>query len=218
MRRRTASLAAAGLVAVALGLAPLARAQPEGADAGEFADVRGFRVGMPLSALPAEGYTGFTCAADAPIRLAGWADFGKCPADGAGLREVAFRYDDDAGHETKVAGQPVLLSLLMQRDGAVQAIRMSTDPSARLFLRKRGYLFGKQVMARYGEGGWICHGASPAGDEEPVGGVFLREHCEKQLGQRRLVVERELYRGKGTAADAFVSRSRFTVSLGSDAL
>ena len=217
MRRLVAPLAAAGLVAIALGLAPLARAQPEPADAGEFADVRGFRVGMPLSALPAEGYTGFTCAADAAVRLAGWSDYGKCPADGAGLREVAFRYDDDAGHETKVAGQPVLLSLLMQRDGAVQAIRMGTDPSARLFLRKRGYLFGKQVMARYGEADWICHAAPPAGNEEPVGGMFLREHCEKQLEQRHLMIERELYRGKGTAADAFVSRSRFTVSLGSNA-
>ena len=217
MKRLTAPLAAAGLVAVALGLAPLARAQPEGADTGEFADVRGFRVGMPLSALPADGYTGFTCAADGTVRLAGWADYGKCPVDGAGLREVAFRYDDDAGHETKVAGQPVLLSLMMQRDGAVQAIRMGTDPAARLFLRKRGYLFGKQVMARYGESGWVCHAAPPAGDEEPVGGVFLHEHCEKQLEQRRLVVERDLYRTKGSAADAFVSRSRFTVSLGSDA-
>ena len=216
MRRPITPLVAAGLVAITLGLAPLARAQPEGADAGEFADVRGFRVGMPLSALPTVGYTGFTCVADTAVRLTGWADYGKCPADGAGLREVAFRYDDDAGHETKVAGQPVLLSLLMQRNGTVQAIRMSTDPSARLFLRKRGYLFGKQVMARYDDAGWVCHGTPPAGDEEPVGGMFVREHCEKQLGQRHLVVERELYRGKGTAADAFVSRSRFTVSLGSD--
>jgi len=217
VRHFSTALVATGLVAIALGLAPLARAQPERADAKEFADVRDFRVGMPLPALPRHGYTGFTCAADGAVHLAGWAEYGKCPADGAGLREVAFRYDDDAGHETKVAGQPVLLSLLMQPDGAVQAIRMSTDPSARLFLRKRGYLFGKQVMARYGEAGWVCHGAQPAGDEEPVGGVFLHERCEKQLGQRHLVVERELYRGKATAADAFVSRTRFTVSLESNA-
>ena len=171
---------------------------------------------MPLSALPAEGYTGFTCAADGTVRLAGWAEYGKCPADGAGLREVAFRYDDNAEHETKVAGQPILLSLLMQTAGTVPAIRIETDPSARLFLRKRGYLFGKQVMARYGEAGWVCHGTQPAGDDEPVG-VFVHERCEKQLGQRQLAIERELHRGKGTAADAFVSRTRFTVSLGSNA-
>ena len=175
-------------------------------------DLRQFRLGMTLSALPKAGYAEFHCASGGAV-LTGWADYKKCPADGAGRREIAFRYDDDGEHQTKVAGQPVLLSLILAEDGALQAIRMQTDPSARLFLRKRGYIFGEQVMARYGEEGWACTQAQPTGGEEPVGGLFVREHCEKSIEARHLVVDRELFRAKDKAANAFTSATSFTVSL-----
>jgi hypothetical protein len=176
-------------------------------------DLREFRVGMKLAALPQHGYTDFHCAAAPSGTLDGWADYRKCPTDAAGQQEVTFRYDDGGEHETKVAGQPVLLSLVFTPDGTVHAIRMRTDPSARLFLRKRGYIFGEQVMAHYGDAGWSCSEAPPSGGQEPVGGIFVHEHCEKSIDTRHLVVERELYRGLNQSPAAFTSATEFTVSL-----
>jgi len=175
-------------------------------------DLREFSVGMPISALPSRGYTGFTCVAGNADALAGWADYAKCPADTAGRHEIGFRYDDDGEHDTKVAGQPMRLSLLLGDDGTVDGIRMRTDPASRLFLHKRGYIFGEQVKARYGETGWACREEKPSGNEEGVGGVFVREHCEKTIGIRHLVLDRELFRRKDEAPGKFTSATSFIVT------
>lgn len=198
----------AASLAVGLLAAGIARAQ-----AAE-TDLREFSVGMPFSALPPQGYTGFACAAKpGGAVLNGWAGYRDCPADDAGRREVSFRYDDGGENETKVAGQPMRLSLLLGQDGTVEAIRMQTDPAVRLFQHKKGYRFGEQVMARYGATGWACSEAKPSENEEPVGGMFLREHCEKTVDTRRLVVDRELYRDKRRSLAGFTSGTTFTVSL-----
>lgn len=176
------------------------------------ADIREFRVGMALTALPTHGYAEFRCVADGKS-IVGWADYQKCSANPQGLREIEFRYDDDGSHDTKIAGQPVLLSLLFEQNGTVEAIRVRTDPSARLFLRKRGYIFGQQVMARYGDDGWDCKDVKPKADEEPIGGVFLSEHCEKTFGIRHIVLDRALFGTKDKGPSAFVSSTTFVVSL-----
>ncbi len=177
----------------------------------EESDLREFSVGMPFTALPPHGYTGFTCVAGSGEALGGWADYAKCPTDAAGRHEVGFRYDDKPEHETKVAGQPMRLSLLLGEDGTVDGIRMRTDPTARLFLHKRGYIFGEQVKARYGETGWACSEAAPSGTEEGVGGIFVREHCEKTIGIRHLVLDRELFRRKEDVPAKFTSGTDFIV-------
>ncbi len=58
-------------------------------------DLRQFRVGMPVSALPASGYGGFACAADPAKTLSDWRDYRSCPVAADGLRAVSFRYDGD---------------------------------------------------------------------------------------------------------------------------
>ncbi len=123
-RRFAAALAAAVMLPVASASA-------------EETDLREFRVGMPVSALPASGYTGLACAREPQQALAGWADWRACPADPSGLRAVSFRYDDatndlalidedEAG--TKVAGHPVLLEHLVAEDAHVAGLRIVTDP------------------------------------------------------------------------------------------
>ena len=179
----------------------------------EPADLRDIRVGMPAAALRTEGYAGFSCAANPEVPLADWAGYQACPPDAAGQREVGFHYGDTKDGATKVAGQPMLLSLVVGPSGAVQAIHMRTDPSARLFQHKRAYIFGLQVMTRYGEDGWACNEGHPSASEEPVGGLFVREHCEKVIGTRRLVIDRELHRLPDAPLTAFTSASSFTVSL-----
>ena len=101
-------------LAVGLPLAGVLLAHP--ASAADGADLREFRVGMPAAELPAEGYTGFTCADDPARKLDGWQDFAACPADARGLHAVRFRYDEAANpaaamggqfEGTQVAGHPV---------------------------------------------------------------------------------------------------------------
>jgi hypothetical protein len=209
------------LLAAALVAPALAVAAEESGDAN---DLRDLRLGMSVADLPSAGYTGLTCAdmpKDAPGRaLRGWADYKQCPVEPSGLRAVGFRYDEAANslapvnslyEGTKVGGHPVVLTLLIGGDSQVDGLIIETDPSARLFLRKKAFLFGDQVKARYGEEGWDCKKGSPTADEEPVGGVFLNEHCEKTTPTRRLVFDRELFRKAGQDIKDFTSRSRLEI-------
>lgn len=198
-------------------LAALAPAWPARADGN---DLREFRVGMAVSDLPRSGYQDFSCADGPERKLRGWEDYQQCPPQAPGLRAVRFRYDEkanplakinDAYEGTKVQGHPVLLTLLIGDAGRVGALVIETDPNVRLFLRKKAFLFGERVKARYGEEGWACISQDLAPDELPVGGVFVKEHCEKKTATRRFVLDRALFRRSGQDLKDFVSRSRLEV-------
>ncbi len=203
-------------VLILLGVLSLA-----GAAAGEPAnDLRQFRLGMAAADLPVQGYVGFTCAAAPEIALEGWQDWRKCPAGEAGLHEIRFRYDqadnpmarvNDRFEGTVVAGHPVLLSLLIGADARLDGLRIETDPQARLYLRKKAFLFGEQIKARYGEDGWTCSERPHPAAEEPVGGVFLDERCEKITPSRHLVMDRALYRQAGQDVKEFTDRTVLTI-------
>lgn len=105
----------------------------------------------------------------------------------------------------------MLLTLLIGGEGVVDGLTIETDPEARLFLRKKAFLFADQVKARYGEDGWACESAPPAADEEPVGGVFVKERCEKTAGERRLILDRRLFRRPGQELKDFVGATRLTI-------
>lgn len=206
-------------------LAALAASPAAGApSAGDQNDLRDIRLGMNVADLPSSGYLGFTCAdmpKDAPGRaLQGWEDYRKCPAEPSGLRAVGFRYDESTNplakvngtyEGTKVGGHPVLLTLLIGDGGTVDGLVIETDPAARLYLRKKAFLFGDQAMAHYGDQGWSCTKGQPTADEEPVGGVFLKERCEKTTPTRHLILESELFRRAGQDLKDFVSRSRLEI-------
>ena len=134
-------------------------------------DLRDLRVGMTVAELPAEGYVDLACGSDggAPgAALARWAEFARCPPDAAGLHEVTFAFAESPLAElgerwegTKVAGHPVIPSLLIDEQGVVQGIRIVTDPDARMYLKKKAFLLGIRVMGRYGRDGWTCTDAEP---------------------------------------------------------
>jgi hypothetical protein len=73
------------------------------------------------------------------------------------------------------------------------------------------FLLADQVMARYGEEGWTCVKAAPGGDAEPLGGVFIKEHCEKSTPARHLIVDRALYRHPGADVGDFVNSSEILI-------
>ncbi len=183
-------------------------------------DLREFRVGMAVGDLPNHGYQGFACAADPTRKLESWQSYGQCPADpSSGLRAVRFRYDEQANplakvndlyEGTKVGGHPALLTLLIG-DDQVRGLIIETDPAARLYLRKKAFLFGDQAKARYGDDGWTCANREPTADDQPVGSVFIDEHCEKTASGRHLILDRALFRRAGQDIKNFVSRSRLEI-------
>lgn len=193
-----------------------ARAAP--ADAAN--DLRDIRVGMPVADLPAHGYTDYACAAAPSEKLDDWSGWRRCPAEPGGLHAVSFRFDEAADPRaaindryagTKVGGHPVRLALLIGNDAKVDGLRIETDPTARPYLHKKAFLLGEQVKLRYGTDGWRCTDAKPLADEEPVGGTFVKQHCEKTAEGRHYVVDRELFRHEGDDLRKAVSATQVTI-------
>jgi hypothetical protein len=201
------------IVLTGLCLALPCHAQPQN-------DLREFRIGEHVQELPASGYMHFTCRDEPGTTVSDWQDYRRCPPDARGLHAVAFEYDasesplaltNDSYEGTRIAGQPVRLALLIGENGDVGGISIQTDPHARLYLRKKAFLFGLQARARYGADGWVCKEAGPGPGEEPVGGVFVKEHCEKITPTRHLIVERELYRPAQKPLQDFVGASSLLI-------
>ena len=208
------------LVAILLAMlvsAPLSARAQATAQAGE-ADLRVFRIGMAAAELPTEGYVDFSCTGGGVVQ--GWQDYRRCPAEADGLHALWFRYQDgandigfvnDSYEGTKVGGHPVLLTLLISSAGVVEGLRIQTDPAARLNRRKKAYLLGELAKQRYGEAGWACTPAPPASGEEPVGGLFLKERCEKTTATRRYTLDRQMFRPAGADQRGFVSGTQLEI-------
>ncbi len=187
-------------------------------------DLREFRVGMNVNEMPLAGYLGFICAGSGGQKLENWHGYRQCPAEASGWHAVRFQYDESANplakvnglyEGTKVGGHPVLLTALIGDDGGLRGLVIETDPAARLYLRKKAFLFGEQVKARFGDASWNCVSQEPTADQEPVGGLFINEHCDKTTPTRRLTLDRAFFRLAGREVQNFTSRSRLEI-LGRD--
>ena len=186
----------------------------------EGGDLRDLRVGMSIAAIPAGEYIDLSCVGTHDQTLVGWSDFRKCPRDSTGLRSVGFRFNDrlndlaqvnEKYQGTKVAGHPVVLTLLIDEGGTIDGLRIDTDPQARLFWRKKAHLLALVVKSRYGEEGWECHDIEPSGGETAVGGLFIKKHCEKIAGHRRLLLDQRLYRRPGQSMNEFVNETHVEI-------
>jgi hypothetical protein len=152
------------------------------------------------------------------------------------LHEVAARFDDEDEYigkaidepryargrtGTRVAGHPVILSVLFDRDGVVRGLRFVTDARAAPHERRMAHLLRLAVINRYEPDGWTCTDFPPAAGENPVGGVFIKQRCEKASAGRHLSVETRFLRKPGQSdndpvtgeyrAGAFESWTRFEV-------
>ncbi len=113
--------------------------------------------------------------------------------------------------KTEVGGQPVNLALLIDNNAQVAGIRIATDPNVRLYLHKKAYLFAQQVRARFGDDGWTCSSVPPTPSEQPVGGVFIHEHCEKLTASRHFVLDRQLFRDPGKDLREFTDATQLLI-------
>ena len=88
-------------------------------------------------------------------------DWRDCPADASGFHAIKFGYDPATSRDgTIVAGHPAILTLLVDDAGIVSGLRIETDPKARLYIRKKAFLFGIQVKSRYGSRRLVLHASS----------------------------------------------------------
>ncbi len=192
---------------VALALGVICWSPLVGAEELRRATVWDLKIGRPVSAQPsADEFRGFACGANGgPPRqqLSGWSDFGRCPPDADGLREVYFEYDDEYEYiarardrprevsrwaGTTEAGFPVIVSALFDDGGVLKSIRIVTDsrPEHRndlidADLRKRAdaYLFGGVMAARFGiDAARDCTALPAAEGESAVGTLFVKESCQ----------------------------------------
>jgi len=185
---------------------------PAASQTGPKYDLRDITVGMSVSDLPDAGYVNLTCATDSNRTISNWSAWRDCPADENARRAVRFDFDPETSREgTVVAGHPVLLTALIDAKGTVTGLNIDTDPKARLYLRKKAFLFGNQVKSRYGAEGWDCKEQPPGSGEQPVGGVFLRELCRKSVSGRTLTVARELFRKPDQDAKSFVDQTQVRI-------
>jgi hypothetical protein len=175
-------------------------------------DLRDIRLGKPAMELPSAGYVNLACANDSRKTLTTWSGWRDCPADTSGFHAVKFGYDPATSPDgTIVAGHPAVLTLLVDDAGTVSGLRIETDPKARLYIRKKAFLFGIQVKSRYGLDGWSCTQAQPNAGEQPVGGVYVRERCTKTTPNRSIVVERNLFRKPDQDMKNFVDETRISI-------
>ena len=109
------------------------------------------------------------------------------------------RYTDQRS-STRVAGHPVILSVLFDGDGTLRGLRVVSDPRASPLERRMAHMLRLAVINRYGAGGWNCTDLSAADGETPVGGVFVKQRCEKQTPERALNIEARFLRKPGQNA------------------
>ncbi|HEY2226515.1 MAG TPA: hypothetical protein VGI22_02030 [Xanthobacteraceae bacterium] len=195
------------------------------------ATVWDLRLGQPIAAQPSrDEFRGFACGSNGGpprLRLAGWSDFARCPAEPDGLREVYFEYDDELEYiarardlereVTRWAGTtefafPVIVSALFDAAGVLRGIRVVTDsrPDYRndtvdADLRKRddAYLFGTRMASRFDiDAKRDCIALPPAEGESPVGDLFIKQSCERTdpAQHRKVLLRINFFRKPGQSA------------------
>jgi hypothetical protein len=200
---------AAAALAIAATAVASAQTPPDGGE------IHGLKLGLNAQAMTLDGWGELACGSNGgPPRqeLDAWSDFKKCPAEPSGLHEVAARFDDEdeyvakalgepslagQGTGTRVAGHPVILSALFDDSGILRGIRMVSDPRAAPPERRMAHLLGVAVINRYGTDGWNCTDLPRAEGESAVGGVFIKQRCEKAMPGRALIVETHFLRKPG---------------------
>ena len=203
---RAAAVAALALVAAVSVAGAQTRPDP--------GEIHGLKLGLDAGKISLDGFGEFACGSNGGpprARLDGFADFAKCKAEPSGLHEVYARFDDEEEYigkaidddqythniGTRVAGHPVILSVLFDDGGILRGIRFVTDPRAAPGERRMAHLLLIAAINRYGPDGWSCVDEPLAAGETPVGGVSIKKRCHKATAERDLTVAAHFLRKPG---------------------
>jgi hypothetical protein len=200
-------------ILVAIFLTTAAHAAEPPRDPGE---IHGLKLGLKAAEMSTDTFGDLACGSNGgPPRtpIDDWSDFRKCRPEPSGLYEVNARFDDQMEYVgraiddpmfaqgrlgTRVAGHPVILSVLFDRDGVLRGIRMVSDPRGSIMERRMAHMLRLAIINRYDPDGWACTDLAPAPGETPVGGgVFIKQRCEKHTPVRDLFIEAHFLRKPG---------------------
>ncbi len=214
-------------------------AAPDGGLPATFWDIA---LGSHAAELSLSDFGDFACGTNGgppATPLPGWTAFGTCAAEpGSGLREVYFRYDDEAEYwalarnmpmqaaasrGTTLYAQPVILSALFDEDGFVLALRAVSDPRVPVTQREMGAALRNFLVSRFGLDDWACSDLPREEGETDFGGSFLKEQCRKEVETADLGIEARYLRKPGQfgidphsgerVQGLFVSETRFEMRL-----
>jgi hypothetical protein len=182
----------------------------------EQGELRGLKLGLDARTMSADGFGEFACGSNGGPprqRLIDWSEFGKCRPEESGLHEIYARFDDIDEYigratddpvtmgrmGTRVAGHPIILSVLVDPGGVLRGLRFVSDPRGDPGARRMAHLLRLAIINRYDPAGWNCTDFPAAPGESPVGGIFLKQRCEKVSEGRHLMVEARFLRKPGQA-------------------
>ncbi len=196
--------------AVAMAAAIIAGTAVTAEAAGPRPGIRDLVLGQPSWAQPAD-FQEFACGTNGgppSLRLDSFADAGKCRPEPSGLREVQFRYDDEAYYlaltqrdelraevlqDSKLGDFSILASGLFDNDGVLRGIRAVTDDRVPDRARRQAHRMAVFVHMLYRDEGWTCEDVPPAAGEEPVGNVLIKRDCRKVTDDGYLVLTEQRY-------------------------
>jgi hypothetical protein len=188
---------------------------PARAQAPDLGEIHGLKLGLEAPSMSMDGFGELACGSNGGPprqRLDTWAAFGSCRAEQSGLHEVYARFDDEAEFigraiddplyagsrtGTRVAGHPVILSVLFDDAGVLRGLRFISDPRAAPIERRMAHLLRLAVINHYDPAGWACADLAPEPGETPVGGIFIKQRCEKLTPERRMTLEARFLRKRG---------------------
>ena len=225
-----------GWLALALvALVPLA--QPAAQEDAKRLNIWDIGIGEAASKIPDE-FINYACGTNGgppSVPLAGFSGFRKCRPEADGLREVYFEYDDELEYRARALGLkdeirmyagttayefPIVASALIDDAGIVKGVRLVTDPRQQVSRdRFEFWMLADFIRQRFGDAGWECKDLPPDEGEGPVGTRFIKNRCDKQANNLRLVLEQRLLQKKGQRfvdpetgrprPEAFESSTRF---------
>jgi len=208
---------AAGIAVFAsmLALASFFAIAPVHAQKPDTGEIHGLKLGLKAPTMTMEGFGELACGSNGGPprqRIDDWTGFGKCPAEPSGLHEVYARFDDEAEFigraiddplyagsrtGTRVAGHPVILSVLFDDAGVLRGLRFVSDPRASPVERRMAQLLRLAIINHYDPADWSCTDLPAEPGETPVGGIFIKQHCEKTTPERRMSLDARFLRKPG---------------------
>jgi hypothetical protein len=211
--------AVGGQVALAQQSPSLANVGPTTENIAEKARLWELAVGTPITEL-SEAYGDPHCGTNGgppSLRLAGWAEYAKCPPDKTtGLHEIWFTEDDELeyiGLALRIGGtgggpeaanwmfnHKMIYSLLVDDAGTVQGYRIFTDPAEPPELRIDAYLPATAFLTLLGTGNFTCVQNPRAEGEQTMDGDYYNETCSGVIDGKKTTVDRHLFRKAGQSA------------------
>jgi hypothetical protein len=188
---------------------------PARAQAPDLGEIHGLKLGLKAPSMTMNGFGELACGSNGGPprqRLDAWTELGKCRAEASGLHEVYARFDDEdefigraiddplfAGGRTgtRVAGHPVILSVLFDDADVLRGLRFISDPRAAPIERRMAHLLRLAIINHYDPAGWTCTDLPAEPGETPVGGVFIKQHCEKLTPERAMTLDARFLRKPG---------------------